>query len=202
MVLSVGVTGNIGSGKSTVCAIFRWLGVPIYEADVAAKSLYNTHAGLRQAMVALFGDGVYTPEGVFDASFVRERVFVDAHLMERLNAVIHPIVFEDFAQWVRDREREGHAYVIKEAAILFESGADATVDRVVGVMASPEIRLRRVMDRDGVDEAAFARRVQAQWPQERWKDRCDFLIYNDGEASLIEQVMTTHRQLLTLSGRG
>jgi dephospho-CoA kinase len=181
--LSVGVTGNIGSGKSTVCTIFRWLGVPVYEADAAVKSLYNSHEGLKQGLMALFGEGVYTASGVFDASVVRAKVFENATLMEQLNALVHPIVFE------------GHLYVIKEAAILFESGADATVDKVVGVLASLEIRAQRVKERDGLDEGAFMRRVQAQWPQEKWRERCDFLIYNDGSASLIEQVLATHQQL-------
>lgn len=193
--LSVGVTGNIGSGKSTVCTIFRWLGVPVYEADAAVKSLYNSHEGLKQGLMALFGEGVYTASGVFDASVVRAKVFENAELMEQLNALVHPIVFEDFEVWKRERQREGHLYVIKEAAILFESGADATVDKVVGVLASLEIRAQRVKERDGLDEGAFMRRVQAQWPQEKWRERCDFLIYNDGSASLIEQVLATHQQL-------
>jgi dephospho-CoA kinase len=194
-VLSVGVTGNIGSGKSTVCAIFRRLGIPVYEADAAVKSLYNTHEGLRQGLIALFGEGVYSASGEFDAAFVRSKVFGDASLMQQLNALVHPIVFEDFEAWKRERESEGQLYVIKEAAILFESGADATVDRVIGVMAPLLVRGQRVKERDGMDDEAFTRRVEAQWPQEKWKERCDFIIDNDGSTSLIEQVMAVHRQL-------
>lgn len=194
--LSVGVTGNIGSGKSTVCSIFRGLGVPIYEADLAVKQLYQEHAGLRASLVALLGEGVYRASGEFDAGFVRTRVFGDDDLRGRLNAIVHPVVFEDFAQWKAARALEGHTYVIKEAAILFESGANETVDVVVGVVAPMEIRKQRVLSRDGMSEEDFARRVAAQWPQERWMERCDFLVHNDGETSIIEQVLVIHRQLL------
>lgn len=194
--LSVGVTGNIGSGKSTVCSIFRGLGVPIYEADLAVKQLYQEHAGLRASLVALLGEGVYRASGEFDAGFVRTRVFGDDDLRGRLNAIVHPVVFEDFAQWKAARAQEGHPYVIKEAAILFESGANETVDVVVGVVAPMEIRKQRVLFRDGMSEEDFARRVAAQWPQERWMERCDFLVHNDGETSIIEQVLVIHRQLL------
>lgn len=194
--LSVGVTGNIGSGKSTVCSIFRGLGVPIYEADLAVKQLYQEHTGLRASLVALLGEGVYRASGEFDAGFVRTRVFGDDDLRGRLNAIVHPVVFEDFAQWKASRALEGHPYVIKEAAILFESGANETVDVVVGVVAPMEIRKQRVISRDGMSEEDFARRVAAQWPQERWMERCDFLVHNDGETSIIEQVLVIHRQLL------
>jgi dephospho-CoA kinase len=194
--LSVGVTGNIGSGKSTVCSIFRGLGVPIYEADLAVKQLYQEQAGLRASLVALLGEGVYRASGEFDAGFVRTRVFGDDDLRGRLNAIVHPVVFEDFAQWKAVRAQEGHPYVIKEAAILFESGANETVDVVVGVVAPMEIRKQRVLSRDGMSEEDFARRVAAQWPQERWMERCDFLVHNDGETSIIEQVLVIHRQLL------
>jgi dephospho-CoA kinase len=127
---------------------------------------------------------------------VRTRVFGDDDLRGRLNAIVHPVVFEDFAQWKAARALEGHPYVIKEAAILFESGANETVDVVVGVVAPMEIRKQRVISRDGMSEEDFARRVAAQWPQERWMERCDFLVHNDGETSIIEQVLVIHRQLL------
>jgi dephospho-CoA kinase len=163
---------------------------------LAVKQLYQEHAGLRASLVALLGEGVYRASGEFDAGFVRTRVFGDDDLRGRLNAIVHPVVFEDFAQWKAARALEGHPYVIKEAAILFESGANETVDVVVGVVASMEIRKQRVLSRDGMSEEDFARRVAAQWPQERWMERCDFLVHNDGETSIIEQVLVIHRQLL------
>jgi dephospho-CoA kinase len=197
--LSVGVTGNIGSGKSTVCNIFRELGIPIYEADSAVKRLYATHKGLKDAIIALLGQQAYDSSGVFDALWVRNRVFGDVNLRTKLNSLVHPIVFEDFATWVKQRALEGHPYVIKEAAILFESGADKTVDLVVGVIAPLVIRQQRVMDRDGLTEAEFKQRTQAQWPQEQWENKCAFVVVNDGEMSLIHQVKKIHKQLLARS---
>lgn len=200
--LSVGITGNIGSGKSTVCKIFREFGIPIYEADSAVKRLYATHKGLKDAIIALLGQQAYDSSGVFDALWVRKRVFGDLNLRTTLNSLVHPIVFEDFATWVNQRALEGHPYVIKEAAILFESGADKTVDLVLGVVAPLVIRQQRVMDRDGLTEAEFKQRTRAQWPQEQWVNRCAFVVVNDGEKSLIHQVKEIHQQLLARSYNG
>lgn len=194
--LSVGVTGNIGSGKSTVCSIFQWMGVPIYEADHAVKRLYSQHEGLKKALVSLLGDNAYNAKGEFDSVWVRQRVFANDELRSALNALVHPIVFEDFAKWCSEKEAQNHPYVIKEAAILFESGADATVDLVVGVLAPLDIRRQRVLARDSMSEGEFERRVQAQWPQEKWLKRCDYIIQNNGDSSLIKQVVEIHHRLM------
>jgi dephospho-CoA kinase len=193
--LSVGVTGNIGSGKSTVCSIFQWMGVPIYEADLAVKRLYNQHTGLKKALVSLLGVDAYNSKGEFDTPWVRQRVFANDDLRSSLNALVHPIVFEDFANWCKEKEAENHQYIIKEAAILFESGANATVDLVIGVVAPMAVRKQRVLARDNMNEQEFERRVKAQWPQEEWMDRCDYIIQNNGESSLIKQVMEVHQGL-------
>lgn len=194
--LSVGVTGNIGSGKSTVCSIFQWLGVPIYEADLAVKRLYGEHEGLKKSLLSLLGDGAYNSNGDFDTAWVRQRVFANDALRSALNALVHPIVFNDFARWCGEKKAQNHPYVIKEAAILFESGADATVDLVVGVLAPLDVRRQRVLARDHMSEGEFERRVQAQWPQEKWLKRCDFIIHNNGESSLIKQVVEIHHRLM------
>ena len=191
--LRVGVTGGIGSGKSTVCQIFAQLGVPVYEADKEAKALYDEDTSLREPLVHLFGDAVYK-DGQFQVGVVRERLFNEPALREELNALVHPRVFARWDAWCAERQAEGHAYAIKEAAILFESGADKTVDTVVGVMADKEVRLARVMQRDGLDEAAVASRMNAQWPQEKWAPLCQHHIQNNGSESLIEQVLALHNQ--------
>jgi len=192
-VLRVGVTGGIGSGKSTVCQIFAQLGVPVYEADKEAKALYNEDASLREPLIYLFGPEVYQG-GQFQAGVVRKRLFDEPTLREQLNALVHPRVFARWDAWCAERQGEGHSYAIKEAAILFESGADKTVDTVVGVLANTSVRLDRVMQRDGLDEAAIEARMNAQWPQERWEPLCQHLIQNNGSESLIEQVLTLHNQ--------
>lgn len=191
--LRVGVTGGIGSGKSTVCQIFTQLGVPVYEADKEAKALYNEDASLREPLIQLFGSRVYEG-GEFQASIVRERLFDEPALREELNALVHPRVFARWDAWCAERQAEGHTYAIKEAAILFESGADKTVDTVVGVLADKSVRLARVMNRDGLDQAAVEARMNAQWPQEKWAPLCQLHIQNNGSESLIEQVLALHKQ--------
>ena len=186
--LRVGVTGGIGSGKSTVCQIFAQLGVPVYEADKEAKALYNQDASLREPLIHLFGDSVYQ-DGQFQAGVVRERLFDEPVLREQLNDLVHPRVFARWDAWCAERQAKGHLYAIKEAAILFESGADKTVDVVVGVMADKSVRLARVMQRDGLDEAAVVSRMNAQWPQEKWVPLCQYHVQNNGSESLIEQVL-------------
>ena len=191
--LRVGVTGGIGSGKSTVCQIFAQLGVPVYEADKEAKALYGEDDSLREPLIQLFGSSVYQ-DGQFQAGVVRERLFDEPALREQLNALVHPRVFARWDAWCAERQAEGHAYAIKEAAILFESGADKTVDVVVGVMADKSVRMARVMQRDGLDEAAVVSRINAQWPQEKWEPLCQYHIQNNGSESLIEQVLALHKQ--------
>lgn len=191
--LRVGVTGGIGSGKSTVCQIFAQLGVPVYEADKEAKALYSEDASLRDPLIQLFGSSVYQ-DGQFQVGVVRERLFDEPALREQLNALVHPRVFARWDAWCAERQADGHAYAIKEAAILFESGADKTVDVVVGVMADKSVRVARVMQRDGLDEAAVVSRMNAQWPQEKWEPLCQYHIQNNGSESLIEQVLTLHKQ--------
>ena len=191
--LRVGVTGGIGSGKSTVCQIFAQLGVPVYEADKEAKALYDEDASLREPLIQLFGSSVYQ-DGQFRAGVVRERLFNEPALREELNALVHPRVFARWDAWCAERQAEGHSYAIKEAAILFESGADKTVDTVVGVLADKSVRLARVMERDGLEEAAVEARMKAQWPQEKWEPLCQHHIQNNGSESLIEQVLNLHKQ--------
>ena len=191
--LRVGVTGGIGSGKSTVCQIFAHLGVPVYEADQEAKALYNQDSSLREPLIHLFGDSVYQ-DGQFQAGVVRERLFGEPALREQLNALVHPRVFARWDAWCAEKQAKGHSYAIKEAAILFESGADKTVDTVVGVLAEKSVRLARVMQRDGLEKEAVEARMNAQWPQERWEPLCQHHVQNNGSESLIEQVLTLHNQ--------
>jgi dephospho-CoA kinase len=197
--LAVGVTGGIGSGKTSVCRVFEQLGVPVYYADERAKSLYVRDAELQKGVKALFGESSYLPTGEFNREWVKAQVFSDQGLRVKLNELVHPRVFKDFELWCGEMMAAGHAYVIKEAAILFESGADATVDLAIGVVADRSVRMRRVMDRDGLSEAEVEARMQSQWPQEQWMDRCAFLIHNNGDRSIIEQVHEIHKLLLLRS---
>lgn len=197
--LAVGVTGGIGSGKTLVCRVFEQLGVPVYYADERAKSLYVRDAELQKEVKDLLGESSYLPTGEFNREWVKAQVFSDQGLRAKLNELVHPRVFKDFEVWCGEMLAAGHAYVIKEAAILFESGADATVDLVIGVVADRSVRMKRVIQRDGLSEKDVEDRMQSQWTQEQWMDRCAYLIYNNGDHSIIEQVQETHKSLLLRS---
>lgn len=194
--LAVGVTGNIGSGKTTVCKIFEGLGLDIYYADAMAKRLYQTDSELKQGVLNLFGDASYDSDGELVRQVLSDTIYRDPKLREALNELVHPRVFADFKEWCDQKRAVGKPYVIKEAAILFESGADKTVDLVIGVVAPLPLRLTRVIERDGGNVEAVMLRVQSQTPQEQWMDRCDYIINNDGQLPLEAQVLTIHEALL------
>jgi len=197
--LAVGVTGNIGSGKSTVCKIFEGLGVDVYYADAMAKELYQTDSTLKQGVIALFGDASYDSDGRLVRQVLSDSIYRDPELRAALNNLVHPRVFANFKEWCDLKRVEGKPYVIKEAAILFESGADKTVDLVIGVMAPLSLRLKRVIDRDGGSEENVKLRINSQMPQEDWAERCDYLINNDGNVVLEEQILTIHEALMARS---
>ena len=194
--LAIGVTGNIGSGKTTVCKIFEGLGLDIYYADAMAKRLYQTDSELKVGVLNLFGDASYDSDGELVRQVLSDAIYRDPKLREALNELVHPRVFADFKEWCDQKRAMGKPYVIKEAAILFESGADKTVDLVIGVVAPLPLRLARVMGRDGGNEEAVMLRVQSQTPQEQWMDRCDYIINNDGQLPLEAQALTIHEALL------
>jgi dephospho-CoA kinase len=144
--MRVGVTGGIGSGKSTVCQLFADLGVPVYNSDARARELMNGDGGIKRAIVTLLGPGAYRDERL-DSAYVAARVFTDKVLLASLNAIVHPAVALDFEAWALSFADQ--PYVVLESAILFESGFDRFVDRVIAVSASPEVRLTRVLLRGG-----------------------------------------------------
>ena len=194
--LAIGVTGNIGSGKTTVCKIFEGLGIDVYYADAMAKRLYQTDSELKKCVLNLFGDASYDSDGELVRQVLSDAIYRDPKLREALNELVHPRVFADFKEWCDQKRAMGKPYVIKEAAILFESGADKTVDLVIGVVAPLPLRLTRVVERDGGNEEAVMLRVQSQTPQEQWMDRCDYIINNDGQLPLEAQALTIHEALL------
>lgn len=194
--LKVGITGGIGSGKTTVCRIFETLGIPVYYADDRAKWLMNNDPTLKEAIRALFGPSAYTAAGELNRPYLAKAAFGNADLLQQLNALVHPAVWRDGEQW-----QEAHhdaPYTLKEAALLYESGGHQLLDRMIVVYAPTELRIRRVMRRDGVDRADVEARIARQLPDEEKVRRADFVIYNDGEQLLVPQVWAIHRQLLEL----
>lgn len=187
----IGITGGIGSGKTIVCTIFETLGVPIYSADQHAKRLMNENESLQDRIRQAFGAQAYE-DGTLNRQYLAEQVFSLPERLEILNGLVHPAVAEDFDEWI---EQHANApYVMKEAAILFESGADQAVDITVMVIAPEDVRIRRVIERDGVTEESVRQRMANQWPQERKVKLADHIINNDGQTLIIPQILELDQQ--------
>lgn len=185
----VGITGGIGSGKTTVCRIFEQLGVPVYYADDRAKMLMNTSSTIRAGIIAEFGHEAYTDQGL-NRAYLAGLVFGTPERLAKLNALVHPAVADDFDEWVEHHVDK--PYVMKEAAILFESGAYQGVDITVLVIAPEDVRIERVVARDGVKPEDVRKRMANQWTQERKAKLADHIINNDGFHLLIPQVLELH----------
>lgn len=200
--LKVGITGGIGSGKTTVCEIFKQLGIPIFNADQQAKLLYSENESLRNTLIQEFGAETYLNENQTNVPYQINVPFFKALLAspekrEKLNSIVHPFVFQQFENWVK---QQNAPYVIKEAAILFESGADKTVDQVIGVIAPVELRIQRVLNRDPQrTKEEVLKIMDAQLSNVELEKRSDFTIFNNGEKSLIHQVRDLHQVLINKS---
>lgn len=184
----IGLTGGIGSGKSTIAEIFRTLHVPVYDSDERAKSLMNTSPELRENIQRLFGQEAYTPDQEINRAYVASRVFKDPELLKQLNALVHPAVFQDLVTWAQKPEQMAAPYLVQESAILFEAALNSRFTAVVLVIAPMEVRIERVMQRDHVSHEAVVDRMRNQWPDEQKLPYADYVIYNDGARSLISQV--------------
>lgn len=170
----IGITGGIGSGKSTVCALLKEQGVAVYDSDAEAKRLMSESEPLRSALIDAFGEECYNGEGL-NRAYLASKVFGDDEALARLNAIVHPAVKEDFRAWA---ERQQGAYVVLESAILFESGFDAEVDTTLAVMAPLEERVRRAMERDGVTREQILDRISHQLSDDELHSRAKRTIVN------------------------
>ena len=187
----VGITGGIGSGKSTVCDILRELDVAVYNSDVRAKELMMESVSLRQALVERFGEEVYNAEGL-NRAYLAQRVFGSASELEALNAIVHPAVMADFDCWA---EAQQGNYVVLESAILFEAQLENRVDVVVSVMAPESLRVERAMQRDGASREQIMARIKAQMSDDERSDRSKYAIVNIDLEELREEVEQLHRRL-------
>ena len=187
----VGITGGIGSGKSTVCRMLAERGVALYDADSRAKELMSTSESLRKALIENFGAETFTAEGL-NRQYLAERVFNDAEQLRLLNSLVHPAVLADFEAWAE--EQDGH-YVVFESAILFEAGLENRVDVVVAVMAPESLRVERVMARDGHSKEHVMARIKNQMSDDERSDRSQYSIVNIDVEDLEEDVEQLHRRL-------
>lgn len=179
--IKVGVTGGIGSGKSTLCRHFRDSGVPHYDSDVRARDLMRSNDKLRGAIISLFGEQAYI-SGDVNRPFLASQIFGDESKREALNALVHPVVMEDFVVWAE--QQNDVPYVVMESAILFDAGLESYVDFSVAVLAPVEMRLTRVVNRDGCTLEQAQRRVAAQMGDDELHDRATYSVVNIFEEDL------------------
>ncbi|MCB7479675.1 dephospho-CoA kinase [Christiangramia sediminis] len=188
----VGLTGGIGSGKTTVAGFFKELNIPIYIADEAGKRLMNTSSEIRQEIIALFGEEAYQ-DTLPDRKFIASKVFNDKDLLSKLNKIIHPAVEKDFKTWLKDQSSE---YVIYEAAILFETGGYKKCDFSILVTAPQKLRIDRLQKRDNSSVEEIKERMNNQWNDVKKSQMADFLINNKELAQTKLQVEHIHHQIL------
>lgn len=196
-ILKVGITGGIGSGKSIICRVFASLGVPIYDADSRARWIMNNHPILKKEVMAEFGAEAYDHNGQLNRPYMAELVFNDSNKVKALNAMVHPKVGQDFIDWATNYPNA--PYLLKEAALMFESGSSKALDYVITVFAPKNVRIRRVLKRDPQRSEAQVKAIFGkQLAEEEKIQRADFVVYNDDQQMVLPQVIKLHKQFLNL----
>ncbi len=190
--LKVGLTGGIGSGKTTVAKIFQMLGIPVFDADSNAKQIMNTNKIIKKELIAAFGKSIFNDDEL-DRKKLAAIVFNDKQKLKLLNSIVHPETIKASEDWVKQQHSK---YVIKEAALLFESGSNKELDLVIGVIAPKEIRIERVIARDNTSKKEAELRITKQNDEEITKKLCDYSIINDDEHLVIPQVLELHQILM------
>jgi dephospho-CoA kinase len=193
--LKVGLTGGMGSGKSTVSQVFINLGVPVFNSDLVARNIVNTNAKAIKKIKNTFGENLYD-SGELDRKSLASIVFINPDALEKLNSIVHPLVGEAFDSWCE--KNSSAPYIIKEAAILFESGAYQNLDRIITVYTKKEERIRRIIIRDHSSAEEVEHRMNNQWSDETRNKLADFIIINDDKDKLLPQVMELHEVLLNV----
>ncbi len=192
----IGVTGSIGSGKSLVCSIFKQLGAPIYNADDRAKLLMVTNNEIISTVKTLFGNESYFEDGSLNRAHISAIAFNNKALLTELNKTVHPIVFADFDNWILEQKKFGVPYIIKEAALMFETDSYRGLEKFIVVTAPLQLRLERTMHRDNITQEQVQARMNNQFTQEEKLAKATFEIINDDKHSLIEQVVKLHQQFV------
>ena len=186
--IKIGLTGGIGCGKTTVANIFKQLGIPIYSSDSRAKDLLLSNHFLRESLISLFGDKVII-DGVLNTSYIASKVFSNPKELIKLNALVHPFVQKDFDAWSASQNSD---YVLKESAILIETGADKFLDKIILVISPEELKFSRVMLRDQITKEDVLLRMNKQLTDNQKRINADYIIYNDEKTSLINQILNLH----------
>ncbi len=192
--LKIGLTGGMGSGKSTVARVFETLGIPVYYADEAARQLMNNDPEVKTAIIKNFGEASYT-NGTLNRDWLASVVFNDPAKLALLNSLTHPATIRDAESWIAKQKAP---YVIREAALLFESGADKGLDHVIGVSSPMALRIKRLIRRDQRSEEEIMKRITRQMDEEEKLKRCDFIIINDEEQLVLPQVLALDKKFRSL----
>jgi len=190
--LKIGLTGNIGSGKTWVCKVFEALGVPVYFADLEARKILNSQ-NVIQDIIETFGKDVALNNNEINRKVLAAIVFNNKAELDKLNQLIHPKLREDFLEW--SNRYKTHPYVMQEAAILFENGFHTLMDKSITISAPQEIRLKRVMERDQAKKEEVLARMRNQWSDKKKEKAADYIIYNDGQQMVLPQILNIHQNL-------
>ena len=191
-ILKLGVTGGIGSGKTSVCRVFSVLGIPVFSADNEAREVMDIDTSIMLRINTITGKNLYS-SGSLDRSELAKLIFNNSRLLEKVNSLVHPVVFSRFREWVR---RQDAPYVIMEAAILFESGADKIVDRIMTVVAPVEQRIERVIRRNMLTSDQVMERMRNQLDDEIRIQRSDYVVRNSENDMIIPAILKIHGELL------
>jgi dephospho-CoA kinase len=195
--IEIGITGGIGSGKSTICKVFSQFGVPIYDADTRAKWLLNNNPVIIEKVTAAFGPESYSG-GVYNSKYIASIVFKNSEKVATLNSIVHPEVGLDYKNWVKTSSSKT-GYVIKEAALMFEAESYKVLDKIINVEAPEEVRIKRIQKRDPFRKPEEIRGIiQKQWTDERRRGLSNFIITNDDRSLVIPQVLQLHHTFLEL----
>ena len=194
MTLAIGITGGIGSGKSTVCEVFKLLGVPVFEADTAAGKLINSDSEIRNNLIQLFGNEIYNSEKKINREKLANIIFNSDVELEKVNKVVHPAVRKEFMNWLKRQKTD---YVIHEAAILIESGFYKMMDFTILVSAPDEMRIERVMRRNNLTRESVISRMAKQWPDSEKRKFATLELLNDNKNLLIPQIIEIDKKLKT-----
>lgn len=194
--LKIGLTGGIGSGKSTVANIFKVLGIPVFDADAEAKHLMETNLVMRGKLITQFGEKTFNGDRL-NRKYLADIVFNDPYQLDLLNAIVHPATLAEAANWFT--KQKDAPYAIKEAALLFEAGAGEGLDFVIGIFAPQHIRIQRVIQRDAITSDDVMARIDSQVDDTIKMRLCDFVIQNDEQELLMKQILVLHERFIILS---
>lgn len=198
--IKVGITGNIGSGKSTIAKLFALLGIPVYDADSRAKAIMVEDIELKNELLKVFGEDTYFANGQLNRTKLSKQVFNNPEQLTILNSIVHPAVFRDFNSWLNIHKHSQVPYVLKEAALLVESGSYKDLDYLILVRAHEDVRIRRTLVRDSSDLESVKSRINNQLPEHEKLPYAQFFIQNNDEL-IIPQVLQIHQKLLDINDR-